>query len=513
MLTEPGVYRFGFRSPEGNVVGTSNPVWVQEQPFWRVYWGDTHGHSGFAEGQGTSDAYLRFGRDDARLDFLSHSEHDLWMDDAEWETLRENVEHYTVEGEFIAFLGYEWTVNTRRGGHHNVLFRTPRGRARVPVQVASVPSELYRRLEISNDLEDVLVIPHAHQAADWRVTNSKLESLVEIMSMRGTFEWFGREYLAHGHEVGFVAGSDDHLSHPGYPTPLTSTLAQPGGLAAVLATEKTSDAIFDALKQRRTYATTGQRILLDVELNEAPIGSRTQFAAERRLRGRVSGTAPIDTVTVIKNQQEIFSEDFLTLDEGETRFVAVSFWSQADPGIRDNPRGWRIWEGTLNVRGAPLVAASAPSFRNRLAQFVSIDPSHPNRVNFRTFTRGSSSTIVLELVDAGPGTTIEVELEPSLERLSSPSLYRQPAQIPGQKLELRLADLVQGRATTPVHVDRFQDHVMLRRIDPDAALDREFEFLDEDRVGQGDSYYVRVTQLDGGIAWSSPIWVGGLSVP
>ncbi len=250
-----------------------------------------------------------------------------------------------------------------------------------------------------------------------------------------------------------------------------------------------------------------------MELNEAPIGSRTQFAAERRLRGRVSGTAPIDTVTVIKNQQEIFSEDFLTLDEGETRFVAVSFWSQADPGIRDNPRGWRIWEGTLNVRGAPLVAASAPSFRNRLAQFVSIDPSHPNRVNFRTFTRGSSSTIVLELVDAGPGTTIEVELEPSLERLSSPSLYRQPAQIPGQKLELRLADLVQGRATTPVHVDRFQDHVMLRRIDPDAALDREFEFLDEDRVGQGDSYYVRVTQLDGGIAWSSPIWVGGLSVP
>ena len=120
---------------------------------------------------------------------------------------------------------------------------------------------------------------------------------------------------------------------------------------------------------------------------------------------------------------------------------------------------------------------------------------------------------MLELVDAGPRTTIEVELEPSLERLSSPSLYRQPAQIPGQKLELRLADLVQGRATTPVHVDRFQDHVMLRRIDPDAALDREFEFLDEDRVGQGDSYYVRVTQLDGGIAWSSPIWVGGLSVP
>ena len=513
VLTEPGVYRFGFRSRTDNIVGTSNPVWVQEQPPRRVYWGDTHGYSGFADGQGTSDAYFRFGRDDASLDFLAHSEHDLWLDDHEWETLRENVDHYTVEGEFIAFLGYEWTVNARSGGHHNVLFRTPRGRARVPLQVASVPSELYRRLEIANDPDDVLVIPHAHQAADWRVTSPGLVSLVEIMSMHGSFEWFGREYLAHGHEVGFIAASDDHLSHPGYPTPLTSGLAQPGGLAAVLATEKTSDAIFDALKQKHTYATTGQRILLDVELNEAQMGSRTQFAAERMLRGRVSGTAPIDTVSVIKNQQEVFREDLLTLALGDTRFVAVSFWSQADPGIRDNPRGWRIWEGTLNVRGTPLVAASAPSFRNRRAQFVSVDPSHPNRVNFRTFTRGSASTIVLELLDAVPGITIEVELEPSLETPSSPSLYRQPARIPAQKFELRLADLVEGRTTTLAPVDRFQDRVTLRRIDPDATLDREFEFLDTDPVGQGDSYYVRVTQLDGGIAWSSPIWVGGHSIP
>ena len=48
---------------------------------------------------------------------------DIWLDDAEWEVLRENVRSYTEEGSFIAYLGYEWTVNTTRGGHHNSVTR------------------------------------------------------------------------------------------------------------------------------------------------------------------------------------------------------------------------------------------------------------------------------------------------------------------------------------------------------------------------------------------------------
>ena len=59
------------------------------------------------------------------------------MDDYEWEVLRSNVQRFHEEGEFIAFLGYEWTVSTRVGGHHNVLFRTPEGESaflfRVPL--------------------------------------------------------------------------------------------------------------------------------------------------------------------------------------------------------------------------------------------------------------------------------------------------------------------------------------------------------------------------------------------
>ena len=40
------------------------------------------------------------------------------------------------------------------------------------------------------------------------------------------------------------------------------TLAQRGGLGAVIARARTTDALFDAMKQARTYATTGERIIV-----------------------------------------------------------------------------------------------------------------------------------------------------------------------------------------------------------------------------------------------------------
>ena len=84
--------------------------------------------------------------------------------------------------------------------------------------------------------------------------------MVEITSGHGSFEFFGQNYLKNGFEVGFIGSGDNHNGHPGY-TGLGN--GQQGGLAAVLAPENTTEAIFRALRDRSTYATTGERILLD----------------------------------------------------------------------------------------------------------------------------------------------------------------------------------------------------------------------------------------------------------
>jgi hypothetical protein len=121
------------------------------------------------------------------------------------------------------------------------------------------------------------------------------------MSQHGSFEWFGRKYLEHGHQVGFTAASDNHLSQPGYTAPKQGGSSQRGGLGAVMAPELTRDALFDNMRQRHTYATTGERIILQAGVNGLDMGQRGEFAQTRSVAGRVIGTAPIAEIAVVKN--------------------------------------------------------------------------------------------------------------------------------------------------------------------------------------------------------------------
>ena len=87
-LAEEGIYRFQITSSDGRIKTLSNPVWVRKDPPYRLYWGETHTHTGMAEGQGSIVRSYRFARQDARLDFMGLSEHDIWLDDLEWQTMR-----------------------------------------------------------------------------------------------------------------------------------------------------------------------------------------------------------------------------------------------------------------------------------------------------------------------------------------------------------------------------------------------------------------------------------------
>ena len=507
-FSEEGVYRITVRGLGASIAGRGNPVLVSaDAP--RVYWGDTHGHSGFAEGIGTPERFMSWAKEDARLDFVTHSEHDIWMDDFEWEVLKQNVADFSEEGRFAAFLGYEWSARNLYGGHHNVLFRTPEGRRRIPSQFFPTLSDLYYGLRSHHDPADVVVIPHAHQAGNYRLSDPRLEPLIEIMSQHGTFEWFAKAYLRHGQQVGFTAASDNHLSQPGYTAPRGDGLAQRGGLGGVLATEHSSDAIFDALKAARAYATTGERIILDVELNGAAMGQRVPFTEDRTIRGRVVGTAPIDTVAIVKNGDRIWWRDYGTPTEfgfGQTEMFHVTFASHAVPMYRgDNPRGWRPWTGKLEVRGATLVEASLTDLVNPDKQRIKIDDE--GVVHFATMTRGDASSLRITLTDIKGDANVRLVLEEGTEAGAGPPIYRAHATLPPATVELPLSELWRGAVERELPFDMYEDTVTLRRIRTNGPDDVEFEF-EETSTTHGDYYYVRVEQVDGATAWSSPFWVG-----
>ena len=508
-LDETGPHWIEIRSADGTIRGVANPVLVAEDPTRRIYWGDTHGHSGYAEGIGTIDFFMTFARDDARLDFVTHSEHDVWLDDAEWELSRNAVEAFDDPGRFIPYLGWEWTRHARFGGHHNVLFRDAAGKERVSALEYPTLSALYQGLHARYDPADVLVIPHAHNPGDYRQSDPQLEPLIEMMSMHGTFEWFVRQYLSHGHQVGLVAASDDHLSHPGYSAPNRNSLAQRGGLGAVLAPEKSRDAIFDAMKERRTYATTGDRIILDMKVNGVEMGQRGDYAETRTVAGRVIGTAPIESITLLRNDEPIWSENY---GVGRGRPAATEEWllsfssdaAPLHPG--DAPRGWRHWRGRLRVNGAVLEAVTGTDFVNPTTQHLEHEPGS-NAARFATHTRGDTSSLRMRLSGIRPSASIVLDLEAARETGSAPPFFRPPADIPERRVRLTLAA---GGVERAAPVEGYpDDRITLRRLIRNGPRDIRFEHVDDEEPRQGDYYYVRVRQVNDAMAWSSPVWIGG----
>ncbi len=509
-FAEPGVYRISIISKDGSIRGVGNPVLVSEDAS-RLFWGDTHGHSGFAEGIGTPDRFMQWAKEDARLDFVTHSEHDIWMDDREWHVLMDNVKKYSEPGRFVAYLGYEWTVRNDLGGHHNVLFRSVDAKNRIATQFYPTLSSLYQGLRENYATKDVLVIPHAHQAGDYRQSDPELENLVEIMSQHGTFEWFGRMYLNHGHRVGFIAASDNHLAQPGYTSPKLGALSQRGGLAAVRAANGSRDTLFDAMKSLSAYAVTGDRIILDVTVNNGGMGQQIKFAKDRIIQGRVVGTTPIDSIVLMKNDREIWRKDYLTRTAGPMRSretFQVSFESESFPmHPNDNPRGTRGWRGTLEVIGAQLVDFSGTDFVDAETNLLEQDTGRAGLIRFRTGSRGDASSIRMTLADIGPDARILFHLDEARET-GSPTRYRSHKLLPAATAELRFDDLEKGMTRTQIPVDVYNDTITLRRIREHGPDEVSFYVKDTGEI-QGDYYYVRVRQTNEALAWSSPIWVGG----
>ncbi len=484
-LAQPGTYRFTVRDAAGRMTATSNPVWALASPEWRVFWGEMHGHTDFAEGQGSPDAFFRYAREDSRLDFATLTEHDFWTDDAEWAAMKELTRRSTEDGRLIAFLGYEWTATPDRGGHHNVFFRTP-DRDRVPIQIANRLPMLYDGLRRGNQPDDLLVIPHAHSAGDWTQSDPDLERLAEIYSSHGTFEWYGNMFLRNGFDVGFVGGSDDHRAMPGGPhgKNQSSMLGIPG-LAAAMAPEKTPDALFDALRARRTYATSGQRILLDARLNGIGPGQRQPDAPRRQIQAKVSGTAPIERIDVIRNSEVVFSRDYATAPlqskstpPGRLRVAVRGLHARPDrqsaalPHLAGHARGDR-GQGAARRAHRPRQPPARPA-RGRSGQPKPDALLDPHARTPRLDPARARGRLGVDHAALRARAHQGVRLRPG---------RRAPGGQPPRRLDRdvpRPARRRQGGAQ--IAVEQYTDRITLHVVDAAAPLDQEFEFTDLDGI-------------------------------
>jgi hypothetical protein len=120
----------------------------------------------------------------------------------------------------------------------------------------------------------------------------------------------------------------------------------PGGLAAFWAPELTREAIFEALQSRRVYATAQpHRILLDFRVNGTRVGedgSRVRLDApdaERTVSVQVAGTAPLDRVTVVRN-----NEPWRTVDGTDDPHADLDAYTAQREWADDDPVAGMAWD-------------------------------------------------------------------------------------------------------------------------------------------------------------------------
>lgn len=500
--------------------------------------GDLHNHCGISYGHGTIEDAFQNAK--LQLDFASVTGHANWHDmpkdpshvagyhtagfrnlEQSWDHVQDVTALAHEDGKFVSFLSFEWHSMTY--GDHCVYYRAPRG----PLSPAKATSlqELRSYLRIlSSDGLPTMVLPHhigyksGHRGINWDTFTEDLSPVVELVSMHGSGEIDNspRPYLhtmgardlrstaqwglSRGHRFGFIGSTDHHSAHPG---------SHGYGLAMVWAKDLTREAIWEAILARRTYAATGNRIMVSTCVNGKVMGQSVEAPNQiRHIDVAVEGGSFLETVELLRNgeviatktpkQQEPHS-DFqgvlsLLLGWGE---VGVGIeWNvqiQLDGGIFDalepRLRGYDTVE--------PLAAGRRPfdyeTDGTAGYSFSSWRQTAPNSLSLFTRTYGNPTTGT----DATQGFAFHVRAPLGAQLI---------VKTHGQEFRHTIADLLSG-ATTHYIGGFLSGVVQFERAVPNTASSMQWEVSDEGSGKFVDSYYVRVKQVNDQFAWSSPTWV------
>ncbi len=289
----------------------------------KLLFGDIHGQSNLSDGMGYIDQYYRRSRDKADLQFSCLTDHDCypdWLCQSEWELMRTTARLMDTDNELTCLLSYEWTPNEYQYdfGHKNVYFRDDEGDIfRSGESCGITPTDLYASIKKYK----AMCIPH-HPAADWGFVSAatdwsfhddEVERLAEIMSRHAPYEddesqskytknikkmprHSVQNALSRGYRMGFTAGSDSHQMDHGIE----------GGIVAVYTDSHTRAGIWDSMYDRRTYGTTGARILLSFKANGNVMGSEMKLAKGEPVNFEISvfGTKEVK-VDLLRNNEVI----------------------------------------------------------------------------------------------------------------------------------------------------------------------------------------------------------------
>jgi hypothetical protein len=490
---------------------------------YRILYGDIHNHNAHGYGVGSIERSLEIAR--SHLDFFAFTGHSGWHDMPAMEGGRERhwidgfrrlkdtwprVQQVIADGNrdhaFCAFLGFEW--HSSRWGDQCVVFP---GDHR-PLFHTDDPHRL-RRFCVD---ERALMIPHhlaypsGSRGVNWDAFDEECTPVVEIYSEhgngeedRGPLTYFShsmggrqtsntaRAGLQAGLRFGFVGSSDDHAGFPG---------AYGEGLMAALVEDFTREAIFAAIRARRTYALTGDRIEVDFAVDGAPMGSTIEAGSGVEVSFAVRGRDEIDVVEIIQDGHVVhraFADHTAGLDAALAAPVQLRLewgWGPWGALALDRVCDWAMQVGVQHgrlLRHFPCLQ-SMPFDEQRRHRFAR---SGDRGLSIRSYTarhqayrENPNQSVVLELEATG-ATLLTLDLSEPVAQSSS----------------VRIADLHAGSHhlfTGGFPKEGYQWHRLL----PMAASSLHGRCALPVPAGRS-HVYLRARQKNGHVAWASPVFI------
>ncbi len=253
----------------GTLVTTLAAATIQLAPAVHaaVFWGDVHAHSGLSnDATGTPDGFFTVARDVVGLDFVVLSDHDVLLTPNEWDILRATAASFNQDGLFVAFSALEWT----RAWHMNVYFLGDDEPICTGCNVAQF-NAVYGGSVLAGE-----AAAHVNHPVDppypvtWHTIDDLVTTNVEVWNSGALGEQetgFGGALwaLRAGFRLGLVGVSDDH--HTDQVPRLMGT-----GLTGCHAAALTRADLLAALRDRRCFATNGDRTEVDLDVDGTAMG-------------------------------------------------------------------------------------------------------------------------------------------------------------------------------------------------------------------------------------------------
>lgn len=508
-----GELRLTLTSDTGHVV-EAGPLLIEDRAAVH-YWGDLHGQTGETVGTNIAEYYFDFARTKSFLDVTSHQGNDFQITETFWRRLNEITAEANEPGRFTVLPGYEWSGNTAVGGDHNVFYieeGAPIYRCshaliadRSDAETdAHTLTDLYGKLAA----EPTDAVMYAHVGGRYANIffdhDPRFEAAVEMHSAWGSFEWILTDGFPMRRRVGVVCNSDGHKGRPGSSYPGASLFGAYGGLTCFTMPENTRANVFEAIRRRHTYGTTGPRVFIDIAAdlpeggtlyhrNPAAFPDTATEQVDRCILGdivRINGDrveiaatvkAPAGIVSLeLRNGTEVLKR-LRPYAEGDLGNRLHVMWSGAEYRGRGRNTNWR---GRADLTGA-RIARFAPV--NKLNPEMTLDQTGSASVIWNTVTTGNQMGFDVWLDQVAPDGQLAIHT--SLGDLT----------LPLSDLGIEPAVMEAGGLARELRVQRL----------PEAPLPREITLRETVSVAAtGDSpLWLCATFEDGNQAWTSPIYL------